>query len=96
MKKYLESLGITWLEWPPYSLDLNPIENLWALLKAEVNKRFPELTKDGFTKVGEWKLFTALQQVWNSMGQEIINNLIESMKDRIAAVIAAKGWYTKY
>ena len=31
------------IEWPPYSPDLNPIENLWALLKSEILKRHPEL-----------------------------------------------------
>ena len=29
--------------WPPYSLDLNPIENLWVIMKAEIYKLYLEL-----------------------------------------------------
>ncbi|KAK2027939.1 hypothetical protein LX32DRAFT_591677, partial [Colletotrichum zoysiae] len=25
--------GISWLDWPPYSLDLNPIEHVWRMMK---------------------------------------------------------------
>ena len=39
----LNELECEIMEWPPYSPDLNPIENLWALLKAEILKRHPEL-----------------------------------------------------
>jgi transposase len=31
------------MKWPPYSPDLNPIENLWALVKAEIYRLHPEL-----------------------------------------------------
>jgi transposase len=31
------------IDWPSYSSDLNPIENLWALLKAENYILYPEL-----------------------------------------------------
>jgi transposase len=33
------------MEWPPYSPDLNPIENLWFLLKADIYKCCPDLLK---------------------------------------------------
>lgn len=29
------------IEWPANSLDLNPIENIWAILKFRVAKHFP-------------------------------------------------------
>jgi len=31
------------MAWPPYSPDLNPIENLWALLKAKIYELHPEI-----------------------------------------------------
>jgi transposase len=31
------------MNWPPKSSDLNPIENLWALLKARIYDLHPEL-----------------------------------------------------
>jgi hypothetical protein len=43
VRTFLEDLGIEIMVWPPYSLDLNPIENLWKLLKAEIDRAHPEL-----------------------------------------------------
>ena len=33
--------GIEPTDWPPYSSDLSPIENVWRLLKRQVRRRFP-------------------------------------------------------
>jgi DDE superfamily endonuclease len=33
--------GIEVMKWPLYTLDLNPIKNIWALLKAEIYRRYP-------------------------------------------------------
>ena len=38
---YLESEGIARMEWPAYSSDLNPIENLCDSLSRAVCTRFP-------------------------------------------------------
>ena len=35
-------MGITFMDWP-YSPDLNPIENLWALLKVAIWGKYPDL-----------------------------------------------------
>ncbi len=43
IKDILREMGIRVIEWPPYSPDLNLIENLWALIKAELYRLYPEL-----------------------------------------------------
>ncbi|CCE35402.1 uncharacterized protein CPUR_06831 [Claviceps purpurea 20.1] len=39
VKECLEELEVTPLEWPPYSPNLDPIENLWSCLKQQIFKR---------------------------------------------------------
>jgi transposase len=39
---YLHEKGVTLIEWPPWSPDVNPIENVWNVLKARVYARFPQ------------------------------------------------------
>ena len=31
--------NVSILEWPSYSLDLDPIENVWKCIKDEINKK---------------------------------------------------------
>jgi hypothetical protein len=37
---FLQKNGIPTLEWPPQSPDLNPIENIWNIIKARRDKKF--------------------------------------------------------
>ena len=34
------------MKWPANSPDLNPIENVWRLLKYRVGKRFPKMDEE--------------------------------------------------
>jgi transposase len=43
MREFLMDHRIYTMDWPPYSLDLNPIEHLWWALKKIVHKLYPEL-----------------------------------------------------
>jgi transposase len=36
VRAILREMGVEVMEWPPYSPDMNPIENLWAIMKTEI------------------------------------------------------------
>jgi hypothetical protein len=77
------------LEWPAYSPDLNPIENVWGMMVREWNCR-NERDRD--------TLIAHCQEVWATLltRRQIIRNLVDSMPRRIQAVIDAQGSYTSY
>ncbi|GFW33925.1 transposable element Tcb1 transposase [Trichonephila clavipes] len=76
---------VTTLPWPALSLDLSPIEHIWDHLGRGVGHP---------TSLNE--LEARLQQIWNEMSQDIIQNLYASMPDRIASCIRARRGSTGY
>ena len=38
-----QQYSISTIEWPPYSPDMNPIEELWAHIKTELHRRYPDI-----------------------------------------------------
>lgn len=87
--EYLEEVGIATMDWPALSPDLNPIEHMWDELKRRVRSRNPAPSS-----VDELK--SALIEEWEGIPQESIRKLIRSMKNRLRAVIRARGGNTKY
>ncbi len=75
--------------WPPYSPDFNPIENLWCWMKDYLQAHFPE-------KMSYDRLRAAVQEAWESIPIEKFNELIDSMGARCQAVIDAEGGHTKF
>ncbi|GFW40825.1 transposable element Tcb1 transposase [Trichonephila clavipes] len=67
------------------STDLPPIEHIWDHLGRGVGHP---------TSLNE--LEARLQQIWNEMSQDVIQNLYASMCDRIASCIRAIGGSTGY
>lgn len=68
--------------WPANSPDLNPIEHLWAILKAAVYKCKPKTVDD---------LKRVLQITWDQISIQKINNLVSSFYQRLQLVINNKG-----
>lgn len=61
IKEFLQDLGVEVMDWPPYSPDLNPIENLWFLLKEAIYKAHPELLDMGNSDAAIEALIAAAQ-----------------------------------
>jgi hypothetical protein len=78
-----------YLNHPPYSPDLNPIENCWGYLKRMIYSlpRHPTTTDE---------LYETAKRLWNEIPQEVINDTVESMKERLKLVRSGHGWPTKY
>ena len=65
VKRYLERKHLRCItDWPPYSPDLNVIEQVWALLKVRTSNYHP-------SNVDELKIAT--QKAWDSITQNEIN-----------------------
>ena len=92
----LKTIRLT-VNWPPYSLDLNPIEHIWWLLKVKVFEMFPDVANDkSESEHARQRLESCLQATWDTLDQELFDNLGASMPARIEACIAADGWHTRY
>src|SRR4029434_10566195 len=66
---------------------LNPIENLWSILKRRVDKQKPTNSD---------KLQALIIQEWAAISQDVAQKLIDSMPGRIAEVLKKKGQHCKY
>ena len=95
--EWFEQQNIQVDENPPYSPDLNPTEHVWVFLKQQLHKQYPDITNtpSGPDAVRA-RLVEVLLKVWDSLPEQLFDNLYRSMPDRVAEVIDAKGWYTRY
>jgi len=88
-KAFLTKSRMRVLDWPAQSPDLNPIENLWAIIKQHIRKQ-----KKPPRNLVELK--RCVKAAWRAIPDTTIKNLVDSMPRRIQAVIAAEGGPTKY
>jgi transposase len=84
---WMENEGVNRMDFPPYSPDLNPIENLWAVLKRNIDARMP-------TDIEQLTKVTI--EEWSKISVTLCQNLVDSMPDRMQAVVAAEGHKTRY
>ena len=71
-----------WKDWPPYSPDLNPIENIWGIIKTQLMKK--EINKRS-------ELIKIIKEEYDSISEEIITRLVESFPSRLHQWIEKEG-----
>jgi DDE superfamily endonuclease len=86
-RAFFSQIGLTVLPWPPNSPDLNPIENIWSVLKQNVEKHAVK-TKD--------VLIRTVEAEWSSLDMNLIRKKIGSMKNRIEQVLSRNGLKCDY
>jgi hypothetical protein len=74
-------------EWPAGSADLNPIENLWAIMKRRAEQLQPMTRED---------LIQILVDVWESLETDVINALVDSVATGMNLVIENAGDRIRY
>ena len=85
--EFYKEKGIKVIDFPPYSPDLNPIENIWGKIKKQILKKeyqtLAVLMKD-------------IEKEWDSITDNQLKNYSSSMKDRIHSCLLLEGMITKY
>ena len=86
---YMKKMKITVLDWPGNSPDLNPIENLWSIIKLRLR------SKDCTTKT---RLIEAIIRIWyrDPEIKEKCQTLVDSMPNRVQQVLKNNGGHIMY
>jgi hypothetical protein len=79
--------GVIRMVWPANSPGLNPIENVWRLLKHRIGRRFPYTELD---------VRRYLEEEWIKLDIDDFIKYVREMLERVQAVIAAKGGHTRW
>ena len=69
-KNYINSNFMELLDWPPYSPDLNPIEEIWSWLKRRVSQEIPKNIK---------QLKNCILKYWRTITPETLAPYINSL-----------------
>jgi hypothetical protein len=86
-RAWFHNNGISLIKLPPYSPDLNPIENLFNYWKRKVEARRPRNVQE---------LTEIAKEEWANIPPIICSMLVAPMNDRMKAVIAAEGHKSGY
>ena len=87
--EWLRSREVNVMDWPAQSPDMNPIENVWGIMKREIARNISQIK----CKADLWR---ACQNVWAQLTPVDINQLYQTLPNRCSEVRKMKGFITKY
>ena len=87
VQKWLHDHGISCIDFPPLSPDLNPIEYVWADMARRIEKHQCATMEE---------LQDRVESEWKETSVEYLQKLVASMPARCQAVVDAEGGHTKY
>jgi len=77
------------LPWPATSPDINLIEAIWRLMKARISKLIPRPQNNN-------DMIEAIQAQWDSITEHDLGEILDTMIDRVDALVSANGGSTKF
>jgi transposase len=86
---FLAENSILALEWPAQSPDINPIENMWAVLKARRARKKS-------TPTSKKCLIDEMTDLWSETSESFRHNLSNSLPKRLLEIIKNKGKQISY
>ena len=81
VRRYLGEKHIRTLQWPASSPDLNPIEQLWSVLKSAVGQRCPLNLEE---------LKRTAVEAWDAIPDAVVNKFVRSFHGKILSLIEWK------
>ena len=89
VKAWISEQNVTLMDWPPYSPDLNIIENVWGWLSRKVyegGKQYDDVPS----------LILAIENAWAEISLDLIKSFYDSIPSRIYELIKQHGGNTHY
>ena len=81
----MEEMKVDVMDWPPNSADLSPIENVFSLLKNNIDAAEPETLDD---------LAGSIRKVWRELDNDWMKALMRSFPDRLRQCVERQGGAT--
>ena len=81
VQEVLSELDIEMMIQSSYSSDLNPTENIWALMKTIIYENYSELEKTSDNEKTLQRLIATAKKTWHEIDECVLKHLCESMLD---------------
>jgi transposase len=82
-KRWLDAHGVEVVDdWPTKGDDINPMENIWAILDERLeNEKYDSRET----------MQTAIRKLWDKIDSTVLDNLVDSIPDRLRRIRKARG-----